>query len=56
MMRLSNPVFLSTDQTELTVSMVLTIRTFNNCGQIAWILILNRVLGGVTIFLTAGSS
>ena len=55
-MLLSSPLLLSIERVELSISMVLTVCTFNNCGQIAWVLILNRVLGRVAILLTAGSS
>ena len=55
-MLLSSPVFLGIERLEPTVSMVFTIRTFNNCGQITWNLILNRVLGGVAVFLTTWGS
>ena len=53
---LSSPLLLSIKWIELCISMVLTVCTFNNCGQIAWVLILNRVLGGIAILLTARSS
>lgn len=55
-MLMSSPVLLAIERLEPAASMILTIRTFNNCGQITWILILNRVLGGVAVLLTAGSS
>ena len=55
-MLLSSPLLLSIERVELSISMVLTVCTFNNCGQIAWVLILNRVLGRVAILLTARSS
>ena len=56
LMLLSSPLLLSIKWIELSISKVLTVRTFNNCGQITWILILNRVLGRVAILLTARSS
>ena len=56
LMLLSGPVLLSIEWIELSISMVLTVCTFNNCGQITWILILNRVLSRVAILLTARSS
>ena len=55
-MLLSRPLLLSIERIELSISIVLTVCTFNNCGQIAWVLILNRVLGRIAILLTAGSS
>ena len=55
-MLLSSPLLLTIEWIELSISRVLTVSTFNDCGQITWILILNRVLGRVAILLTAGSS
>ena len=55
-MLLSSPLLLTIEWIELSISRVLTVSTFNDCGQITWILIFNRVLGGVAVFLTAGGS
>lgn len=56
LMLLSRPVLLSIERIKLSICMVLTVSTFNNCGQITWVLILNRVLGRVAALLTAWSS
>ena len=56
LMLLSSPLLLTIEWIELSISRVLTVRTFNDCGQITWILILNRVLGRVAILFTARSS
>ena len=56
LMLLSSPLLLTIEWIELSISRVLTVRTFNDCRQIAWILILNRVLCRVAILFTTRSS
>ena len=55
-MLLSSPLLLTIEWIELSISRVLTVSTFNDCGQITWILMLNRVLGRVAILFTTRSS